>query len=152
MGLNEVQSKIGINFKNPDLLKTALTHSTYKHDHPEEGCSNDRLAWLGDAVLYYVVTEELLKKLKTQDTDQLTEKRKEFIEKHVLAQKAKELQLDQLLLLGKGEEKRKGRNNIKNLHTAYEALLGAIYKDKGMDVAQEYIINSYMKVRENKNW
>jgi len=150
MSIKKLQRKIGLNFTNPNLLKTALTHSTYKHDHPEEECSNERLAWLGDAILYYVVTEELLQKLTTQDTGQLTEKRKELIEKHVLAQKAKELQLDQLLLLGKGEEKQNGRNNVKNLHTAYEALLGAIYKDKGMIVAKEYIVNSCMKMRENK--
>jgi len=146
MALRELLEKIGIEFNNQDLLKTALTHSTYKPEPGEDGLSNERLAWLGDAILYYIVTEELLIELKTLNTGQLTEKRKKFIEKHVLAQEAKKLKLDQLLLLGRGEEEQNGRNNVKNLHTAYEAMLGAIYKDKGIDAVKEYIINSYMKV------
>jgi len=147
MQLEELQKKIGLKLKNQELLEKALTHSSYINENPEAGESNERLAWLGDAVLYFIVTERLLKELKTQDTGQLTQIRKKYIDKQVLALEAKKLHLDQLLQLDKGEEKQKGRENVKNLHTAYEALLGAIYRDQDIEVLKEYIIEDFMKLK-----
>ena len=99
--------------------------------------SNENLAWLGDALIYWVISQTLY------DPDQskqcLTEKRKPFIEEQSLAKHAKELGLDEAIYITEGEEKQGGRKNPKNLHTVYEALIGAIYLDQGYEQTKGFI-------------
>ena len=99
--------------------------------------SNENLAWLGDALIYWTISQTLYD--PDQSNQRLTEKRKPFIEEQSLAKHAKELGLDEAIYITEGEEKQGGRKNPKNLHTVYEALIGAIYLDQGYEQTKGFI-------------
>ena len=147
MELSHVQNKLGYEFKDSDLLLEALTHSSCSNE-PAMGLKkhNESLAWLGDALIHWVVSEKVYRKaLSPEDMHNL---RAGFIGKSYLAELAVDYGLDNALIMSEGEEKKDGRCNEKNLHTAIEAVVGAIVKDKGYSQAKNFVLQSTLTARD----
>lgn len=129
--LDEFEERIGCRFSDPNLLLQALTHRSYAQEitPPEE--DNERLEFLGDAVLQLIVTKRLWTELAGEDEGVLTRRRSERVSGRALARVAREMELQVWLRLGKGELKTGGRQKPSILADALEALVGAIYLDAG---------------------
>lgn len=126
------ERKLGVQFRDPNLLKTALTHSSYLNEHLEENLEcNERLEFLGDAALDLAVADALYKKDAEIQEGALTLMRSLVVDGKTLARVARELDIGEHLLMGSGEEKTGGRNRDSNLAAAVEAIVGAIYLDNG---------------------
>ncbi len=141
--LSILEDKIGIHFKtNKNILRTALIHSSYANEHG--GCEhNERLEFLGDAVLGLVTAEYCYKNFQG-DEGELTDKRKSVVKNIRLAQVADEIGLDEYLFVGKGEiENNKEKARKKRIGNALEALIGAIFLNKGYEIAKQFIIANF---------
>ena len=140
MDLDEVQRRLGVEFKDPDLLLEALTHSSCLNE-PQMGFhrSNEALAWIGDALIEWVQSESIFN--PTSSKGDLSEIRKGYVEKKYLAEHAKDLGLDNALIIPEHRVKEGGRINQENLHTVYEAIVGAIYRDRGYKLAKDFILS-----------
>ena len=138
MDLDEVQRRLGVEFKDPDLLLEALTHPSCLNE-PQLGFhrSNEALAWLGDSLIEWVISESIFD--PALNKGELTERRKSYVEKKYLAEHTLELGLDNDLIMPEHQVKEGGRRNQKNLHTVFEAIVGAIYKDRGYKFARDFI-------------
>jgi ribonuclease-3 len=137
VNIEQLGSELGFDL-DKDLIETALTHSSYLNEHPGTR-SNEQLAWLGDAVIYLCATEHVFNENREKNTGELTEIRKKYLNRKRQAQEAKRIKLDEFLRLSKGESDQGGRSNSKNLHTAFEALIGVIYLHKEMKFIENYI-------------
>ena len=138
----ELQSSIHYFFKNPSLLATALIHRSYAHsEDSDKSVSNERLEFLGDAVLNLVVSEHLYRVFPTKQEGELTQIKSLIVSRPVIAEKARELQLGRYLMLSPGEEQTGGRSRISILSDGFEALLGAMYLDGGKKVATDFLRN-----------
>jgi ribonuclease-3 len=138
-----IEARLGVKFKNAALLHEAVVHSSYVNENPnEEGASNERLEFLGDAVLGLIVADELFAGYPDQDEGKLTELRTHLVRRDTLARAAKELELGAALLLGRGEEASGGRARPTNLAHAYEAVVGAIFLDGGFAAARKFVRSS----------
>jgi len=138
--LAELQKKISIAFKNQDLLKNAFIHRSFLNEHKDfEGQSNERMEFLGDSVLSLVVSSHLFEKLPQSPEGELTQYRAALVRTETLATLAKSLDLGTYLFLSKGEEDTGGRSNSSILADTFEALLGAIFLDQGLDPAHKFI-------------
>lgn len=139
---------IGISFNNPDLPVEALAHRSYLNEHREYvGNHNERLEFLGDAVLELVVTEFLFKKFPAKPEGELTAYRAALVNTISLAKSAQALGINDYLLLSKGESKDTGRARDVILADALEAIIGAIYLDQGYAAAEAFIArNLYHKI------
>lgn len=141
MKIDELQQKNGIWFHNRSLIREAMTHSTYVNEHLDEGLrDNLRLALLGDAICNFIVCDYLLQHYSEKNVGAITDLRSKLVKKKTLAEIAKNIGLDEVLRLGKGEEKKKGRTNLKNLHTAIEAFTGSLYMDQGLERVISFLI------------
>ncbi len=139
MELEKLESSIGINFKNKDLLVQALTHRSYLNENPDFKLDhNERLEFLGDAVLELVVTEYLYKNYNNPEGE-LTAWRASLVNSKMLASIGKELGLNDYLLLSKGEAKDTGRARQYIITNAVEAIIGAIYLDQGYQKASSFV-------------
>lgn len=127
--MKQLEAFFGLSFNNPDLLATALTHSSYANEHNCE--SNERLEFIGDAVLDLMMGEYLYQKFPNYDEGFLTKTRAKNVCESALVEYAKACNLRQYLRLGKGEEKSGGRHRTALRADAFEALIGAVYMDKG---------------------
>lgn len=130
-------------FYNPDLLTTALTHKSYANEHSTKEApvqNNERLEFLGDAVVNYITAEWLYQQYPTLGEGRLTSLRAALIRSAALAQFAHTIGLPSLLRLGKGEEESGGRQRANILCDAFEAVLAALYLDQGMEAAQEFFV------------
>lgn len=133
------ERKIGVQFRNPNLLKTALTHSSYLNEHPDENLEcNERLEFLGDAALGLAIAEALYKKDTDIQEGALTLIRQSVVNGNTLARAARSLGIGEYLLMGSGEEQNGGRDRNSNLAAAYEAVVGAIFEDRGYDAAKSF--------------
>ncbi len=140
MKLEELEKKIGVNFKNPDLLKEAVTHRSYLNEKPSWPVPhNERLEYLGDAVLELAVSEMLYKKFPTDPEGQLTLLRAALVNYQMLSQVAVSINLDKFILMSKGEAKDTGKAREVILANAIEALIGAIYLDQGLPKINEFV-------------
>jgi len=128
--LRELEKRFGLSFNQFDLLVRSMTHSSYANEHNTK--SNERLEFIGDAVLDLAVGKFLFEHL-SDDEGVLTKKRAQDVCEQSLYVYAKSFQLGDYLLLGKGEEKNGGREKAAVLADAFEAFLGAIFLDKGFD-------------------
>lgn len=127
-------------FKNPDLLEHAFVHRSYLNENPEFPFpSNERLEFLGDAVLELITSDFLYHNFPSLPEGELTALRASLVRTESLAQEARRLELGEKLLLSKGEEEGGGRNNPYLLANTFEALVGAIYLDQGLNVAKQFI-------------
>jgi ribonuclease-3 len=146
-------NSMGIKFKKKELLTRALTHRSYINENPKFKIHNERLEFLGDAVLELIVTEYLFKNFNNPEGD-LTNWRAALVNSEMLASTAKKLKLGEYLLLSKGEARDKGKAREYILANAFEALLGAIYLDGGIETArvfvEKYILIELQKVLDEK--
>ncbi|HWB33709.1 MAG TPA: ribonuclease III [Candidatus Paceibacterota bacterium] len=136
----QFEKSIGLTFHNLKLLRQAFTHRSYLNEHRSEGGEhNERLEFLGDAVLELVATRYLFEKFPTHPEGDLTAFRAALVNAVTCAEVANELGMNEYLLLSKGESKDNGRARGVLLANAFEALVGAIYLDQGYDAAKEFI-------------
>ena len=136
----EFQDKIGIHFDSDKLLKQAFTHSSYVNEHrrkPHE--DNERLEFLGDAVLELTVSQFLYKKYPMMSEGELTKLRAAVVCEPSLVAFANELSFGELVLLGKGEEMTGGRTRPALLADVFEAFIGALYLDKGIEIVTTFL-------------
>lgn len=139
--LTSAQDAIGIAFNDRSLLAEALTHASYTNENPELGpVTNERLEFLGDAVLSQVVAARLFADFPGEHEGRLTEFRARLVRGDTLARVAAGISLGDHLLLGKGEETTGGRSKPANLAGALEAVIGAIYLDQGQPAAADFIL------------
>lgn len=141
--LERLQEHIRYTFTQISLLETALTHSSFANEHGGAIEHNERLEFLGDAVLEICVSERLFAKFPKAREGVLTRMRAKLVSKPSLAALAIEMQLDKYLKLGKGEEAQGGRDRHSLLSDAFEAVLGAVFLDGGYDSALAYIDNVF---------
>ncbi|MFX3624625.1 MAG: ribonuclease III [Ectobacillus sp.] len=144
------QQRIGITFKNEKLLIQAFTHSSYVNEHrkkPHE--DNERLEFLGDAVLELTVSQYLFQKYPTMSEGELTKLRAAIVCEPSLVQFANELLFGELVLLGKGEEMTGGRERPALLADVFEAFIGALYLDQGLEQVWSFLKTVvYPKINE----
>ena len=143
-------AKLGLSFKNLDLLVEALTHRSYLNEHREyTGSHNERLEFLGDAVLELAVTDFLFKEFSAKPEGELTSYRAALVNTVSLAETSQALGVNEYLLLSKGEAKDTGRARDVILADAFEAIIGAVYLDSGYAAAEAFIAkNLYGKIDE----
>jgi ribonuclease-3 len=139
---NDCQSNLGISFRQEYLLEQAFTHLSYLNENPSfDRPSNERLEFLGDSVLNFVVTEKLYKEFPKLTEGELTEIRASLVCRETLAGLASSLKLGDWLLLGRGEEANGGRTKKSNLANTMEALIGALYLDQGLTKVRKFVLN-----------
>lgn len=140
MNLNAFEEKIGYTFNNKELLKTALTHSSYANENklPHD---NERLEFLGDSVLGFVTAEYLFEEYKSRPEGVLTKLRAAVVCEKSLFRFSEKISLGEFILIGRGEEHTGGRNRPSILSDAFEAVIAAMYLDGGMDVVKPYILS-----------
>jgi ribonuclease III len=137
----ELQRNIGISFREISFLQQAFVHSSFASENPDYPLhNNERLEFLGDAVLNFTSAEKIFHEFPDLPEGKLTELRVSLIREETLALLASELNLGDYLLLGKGEEATGGRSRQTSLADAFEALIGAIFLDQGLDTAKGFII------------
>ncbi|HWA08374.1 MAG TPA: ribonuclease III [Opitutaceae bacterium] len=141
--LERLQHRLVYSFRDVTVLACALTHPSYLQDHPEVAESNQRLEFLGDAVLQLVLTEALFQLFPGDREGPLSRRRAALTKGSFLAALAREIGLDALLRLSPGEEATGGRRRDAALEDACEALFGAIYLDGGLPVARRVILDLY---------
>ncbi len=135
----KLEKKLGVTFADKDLLTQALVHRSYLNENRDFGLPhNERLEFLGDAVLELVVTDHLYRTYENPEGD-LTSWRSAVVRGEKLAVLAERLGVGQALLMSRGEEKSGGRTRSALLANAFEAIVGAMYLDQGYDVAKEFI-------------
>jgi ribonuclease-3 len=137
---SELEKKINIFFKNKRLLAEALTHRSYLNEHPKWKYNhNERLEYLGDAVLELIISEYLFHKFPNYDEGKLTLLRAALVNYQNLSKIAKKFKLDKFLLLSKGEKKDVSKAKDVILANTVEALIGAIYLDDGLETAKKFV-------------
>ncbi len=140
---SQLQQRLGHTFVNPDLLTEALTHRSYLNEHREyAGAHNERLEFLGDAVLELAATDFLFKKFPAKPEGELTSYRAALVNTVSLAATSQALGMNDYLLLSKGESKDTGRARDVILADAFEAIIGAIYLDAGYASAESFILKN----------
>ena len=135
--LNLLRRQLGYHFKDPGLLRRALTHVSF--DRHKRGDHNEVLEFLGDAVLDLAVSDLLMQHNPDKTEGDLSRMRAALVNSTVLAEKASELNLGAHLRLGKGEERSDGRSKLSILAGAFEAVLGAVHRDGGYDAARAVV-------------
>ena len=130
---DELVRQSGLEFTDLSLLRRALTHRSYLNEHPEALEDNERLEYLGDAALDFVTAAFLYNRFPEMDEGQLTRMRAALVRTEQLAEFARELGLGQALLLGKGEDASGGKERPALLCASFEALMGALYLDSGIE-------------------
>jgi ribonuclease-3 len=139
----ELQEKLGYTFRDPALLKLALIHPSVAHELGAPLETNQRLEFLGDAVLQLVLTRELYEKFPAFDEGPLTKARAKLVNRRALAEQGRDLNLGKNLIVSRGEDLQGGRERPSALADAYEALLGALFLDGGFDAAREVILRCF---------
>jgi len=141
--LSEFQVRLGYAFRDEGLLRLALTHPSVAHEAGAPSPHNQRLEFLGDAVLQLVLTRELYEKFPEFDEGPLTKARAKLVNRRTLAEHARELGLGARLILSRGEETNGGRERASTLADAFEAVLGAVFLDGGFAAAREFILREF---------
>jgi len=137
--INELQKKIGIKFKDPEKLILALTHRSYLNENRQLKASNERLEFLGDAILEYWSSQKLFSQFPEFDEGQLTNLRSLVVCTQNLAEIGATFDLGSYILLSRGEETHGGRNNISLLANTFESLIGAIHLDQGYQSVDKFL-------------
>ncbi|TCT26804.1 RNAse III [Melghiribacillus thermohalophilus] len=140
MSFETLQKQIGITFQNPQLLKQAFTHSSYVNEHRNQHFEdNERLEFLGDAVLELAISQYLFRIYPDMNEGDLTKLRASIVCETSLVNFATSLDFGDLVLLGKGEEMTGGRNRPSLLADVFEAFIGALYLDQGFDATLSFL-------------
>jgi ribonuclease-3 len=138
--VNPLEDRIGYKFRNPLLLAEALTHPSLRHETGRKHFDNQRLEFLGDAVLQLVITEQLYGHFKAEAEGKLTKLRSRLVSREALTVHAAKLELGQYLMMGRGEEASGGRVRNSTLADAFEALVGAVYLDSDLATVRQFIL------------
>jgi ribonuclease-3 len=135
-----LEERIGYKFRNSLLLAEALTHPSVRHETQRDHLDNQRLEFLGDAVLQLVITERLFRHFDNEAEGRLTKLRSRLVSRETLKTYALTLDLGAYLMMGRGEDSSGGRERTSTLGDAFEALIGAIYLDGGLEAARQFIL------------
>lgn len=146
-----LEKRIGYKFKNQNYLMEALTHSTFAYERDNGTKCNERLEFLGDAVLSAISAEFLFNKYPDMPEGQLTKLRASLVCTESLSTFARKIDLGKALLLGKGEANTGGADRPSNLENAFEALIAAIYLDGGMECARTFVLGFLNEALESHN-
>jgi len=138
-GRGSFQKRLGYTFKDAALLELALTHPSVSHEKGESLQNNQRLEFLGDAVLQLVISAELFRKFPTRDEGTLSKARARLVNKEALAEQALAVEIGPELVVSRGEENSGGRERPSALADAFEAVVGAIYLDGGFTKVKKFI-------------
>jgi len=139
--LDALQEVLGVTFSNRSLLEQAAVHSSYVNENPELVSShNERLEFLGDAVLGFIVAEKMYREFPDITEGEMTRLRAALVRRDTLARVARAVGLGDFLYMGKGEEASGGRAKAPNLAGALEAMIGAIYLDQGLTTARDSVL------------
>jgi ribonuclease III len=136
----QLEDVLGYHFKNKELLRTALTHKTYAFEARLPIEYNDRLEFLGDSILNFVIAEQLHGSNRYFSEGELTRRRASLVNNNVLADVAIRLGIGPFLLLGKGEQKQEGAKNRTILANTLEAIIGALYQDADLTTVRAFIL------------
>ena len=142
-GFADLQNRIGFRFRDENLLRLALTHPSVAHESATPSAHNQRLEFLGDAILGLVLARELYGKFPDANEGALTKSRAKLVNAASLAGHGGGLNLGAHLILSRGEENTGGRTRASALADAFEALLGAIFLDGGFEAAREFIMREF---------
>ena len=141
-----LENNLGLKFKDQDLLKQAFTHRSYLNENPDLKMGhNERLEFLGDAVVELIVTEHLYKDYPEKTEGDLTNWRAALVNAKMMTSVAEDLGFNEFLLLSKGESKEMGKARAYILANTFEAFLGALYLDSGFDICDEFIKKYLLK-------
>lgn len=138
--IEQLEEILGYRFNNKELLRTALTHKTYAFEARVPLEFNERLEFLGDSVLNFVIAEQLYRSNRYFSEGELTRRRAICVNNNVLADVATRLGIGFFLLLGKGEQKQEGSKNRTNLANMLEAIIGALYLDTDLEKVRAFIL------------
>jgi ribonuclease III len=143
---SKLEKKLGVDFKDKDLLTQSFCHRSYLNENPQ-GCldNNERLEFLGDAVLELVITEYLFQNWPKKSEGELTNWRAALVNAKMLAEIAKELDFNDFILLSRGEAKEEGKARQYILANTFEAFIGALYLDLGYKICQDFITKHLVK-------
>ena len=151
MDFSDFENKIEYQFKDVTFLETALTHSSYANEKGNGRKYNERLEFLGDSVLGFVTADYFFNNMKKLPEGQLTKLRAATVCEDACFDYAKEINLGDFLLLGKGEEKTGGRERKSILADAFEAVIAAIYLDGGIEEARKFVLRFIIPAIEKQN-
>lgn len=151
MLVESLNEKLNLDLQDKDLFQTAFTHRSYLNEHPNYPLeSNERLEFLGDAVLQFLSSRHLYQKFSTLPEGDLTNLRASIVKTTSLALEAKKLDFGKYLLLSKGEEATGGRDREYLLANCFESFLGALYLEKGINSCEKFLTdNLFYKIEEN---
>lgn len=142
----KIEKNLGITFKDRSLLDIALTHRSYLNEHRDASLqNNERIEFLGDAVLELVISSYLFRTYKDKPEGDLTNIRAAVVRTESLAEESRKLGLGEFLRMSKGEEESGGKDKDYLLANTFEAVLGAIYEDQGFEVCKEYLSRTILK-------
>ena len=137
--LEALENALNYTFTDIGKLKTALTHSSFVNENNDDLEHNERLEFLGDAVLELCVSQELFRRFNQEREGKLTKMRAQMVSRGALEARARELKLDRYIRLGHGEEEQGGRSRASILADAFEATLGAVFLDGGYEAAHAFV-------------
>lgn len=146
--LTVLESRLGYHFRNQALLIEALTHSSYLQERPEDGPHNQRLEFLGDSVLQFILTDALYREFPADREGLLSRRRAVLSKGGFLTQMSRDLGLDACLRLNKSEEDAGGRNRASILEDVFEALIGAVYLDSDLPTVHRLVLTWYGPLHE----
>jgi ribonuclease-3 len=143
MSLADLQTHLGYTFCDESLLRLALTHPSVAHESGEPTAHNQRLEFLGDAVLQLILTHALYEKFPAFNEGPLTKARAKLVNRRTLAEHARALGVGAHLILSRGEEASGGRERASALADTFESLLGALFLDGGFEAAREFVLREF---------
>ena len=149
--LEEFQGKIRYYFNDKELLIEALSHSSYANEKRKGRNSNERLEFLGDSVLSIVVSQYLFEHFTHLPEGELTKIRASLVCEKSLYEFAKQIDLGEHILLGKGEENTGGRERVSILADAFEAVIAAVFLDGGLEAAKRHILSLFLRILMTEN-
>ena len=143
--MESLESRLEYKFRNSLLLAEAMTHPSLAYESQRPHFDNQRLEFLGDAVLQLILTEDLFRMFPDFPEGKLTKLRSRLVSRRALARFAQTIDLGDYVLLGKGEEATGGRRRVSTLADAFEALMGAVYLDAGYEPCRELVLRLFQK-------
>ena len=146
----ELAERLGLQFDDLTLLTQALIHSSYVHEQPSAGLSNERLEFLGDSVISLIVSQALFERYPKEDEGSLTTRRAEIVSARGLARIAERLELEQYLVLGLGATAAGERSRKSVLAATFEAVTGAIYMERGLAGTRDWLLEVAAPELEDK--
>ncbi len=150
----QLEKEMGITINDPKIIELAFIHRSYLNENKAYQQSNERLEYLGDAILSFVVALHLFNRFPEATEGELTNYRASLVSRKFLGNVGNDLKLGQYLRLAKGEEEANGRNNLTLLSNTYEALIGAIFLDQGIkattEIIEKHVLSSIDDIVENK--